>query len=255
LDFPVTRKVISQLPDWVNQFAGALPAPKKVAVQPHGFRWDYPIHNAEVVQVAKAVRMASGIAAALRLADLGFTVECAVLLRTVADFAAEIIFLAEGLLGDHMTAAQTKFVDDYFKVRATSPVELDEREREYYVGRRDIEAAHKRLSERAGVSAEEVAKIAAFLNKGYDSYVHGAYQTAMELFTGETDRFMMAGHKSATYHCISKTSVAGKLHEVVVALEYMAITRKMQPLVATIDAARLELTKSNEESGADCEGA
>jgi hypothetical protein len=250
VDFPVTRGVIAQLPDWVNQLAGALPAPLKAPAKPEGFRWDYPIHNAETVQVAKAVRMASGIAAALYLADRGFTVECYTLLRTVSDFASEVVFLAEGLLAGRLTEAQTKFVDDYFTLLPTSPDELAEREREYYVARKKIYAAHARLFEGAGLPAEEVAKLRAYLDKGYDSYVHGAYQTAMELY--RPGRFMMTGHESAAHRCVAKAAVAGKLHEVVVALGFMARTRKLDPLLTTVTAARLELTKSEEESGTDC---
>src|SRR6267378_3872283 len=97
-DFPFTRSLVAKLPTWVNQLASLLPRPVQVPAQPHGFRWVYPVENADVVQVGKAARMAGGIAAALNLADLGFTVECGSLLRTVSDFASEIAFLAEGLL-------------------------------------------------------------------------------------------------------------------------------------------------------------
>lgn len=146
MDFPVTRRLIDTLPQWIDQLAGALPAPTKVPAKPSGFRWDHPIHNAEVVQVAKAVRMASGIAAALRLADLGLTVECATLLRTVSDFASEIIFLAEGLLEGRMVAAQSKFIEDHFKPLPSSPDELAEREREYF--RRVLEQGVRLLCSR-----------------------------------------------------------------------------------------------------------
>lgn len=63
---------------------------------------------------------------------------------------------------------------------------------------------------------------------------------------------MMTGHESEHHRCIAKTSVAGKLHEVIAALEFMSITRGLGPLVATIDAARRELTASDEQSGANC---
>ncbi len=252
MEFPVTRRIVAQLPQWIDELAAPLPTPQKRASKPTGFRWDYPIHNAEVVQLGKAVRMASGVTAALALADLGFTVECATILRTVSDFASEIIFLAEGLIEERMDAAQTKFVDDYFKPMPTSPDELAAREREYYVARKEIKKAHRRLATGAGVSGDELLKISAFLDKGYDSYVHGAYETAMELYSGETHRFMLGGHESERHRCVARTSVAGKLHEVVAALEYMAITRRLDSLTVMIDAARRELVQSQEESGAYC---
>jgi len=257
-DFPLSRKLITRLPAWIDEMANLLPAPKKVHVD-GGFQWEWPIHNADVVQVNKAVRMASGIAAALQLADLGFTTECAVLLRTVSDFGAEILFLAEGLLEGRMIAAQEKFIEDHFKPLPKSPEELAAREREYYVGRRDILKAHERIAEKARgsgakITGVDMTMIAAYLSKGYDSYVHGASITTMELYSGKTHRFMMTGHESAKHRCIAKTSVAGKLHEVIAALEFMAITRKLPTLTATIDAARCELTSSNEQSGAPCDG-
>src|SRR3989442_1915396 len=108
MDFPITRKVIAMLPGWVDELADVLPPPVKKPAQPRGFHWRYPVETAEIVQVCKAVRMASGIAAALHLADLGVTVECGTLLRTVSDLAFEIAFPGQGLLPSRLTKAQSK---------------------------------------------------------------------------------------------------------------------------------------------------
>lgn len=196
--------------------------------------------------------MASGITAALRLADDGFVVECATLLRTVSDFASEVIFLSEGVLNGEVTAAQSKFVQDYFNPLPVSPDELAEREREYYVGRKDIQKAHARLARGAELPVEDFAKLSAFLNKGYDSYVHGAYESTMELYTGRTHTFMMTGHESARHRCIARSSVAGKLYEVLAALQFMAITRQLSTLAMQIRQARHDLEASAEQSGAEC---
>ena len=123
-DFPVTRGLIATLPTWVNQLASLLPRPVPVPAQPRGFRWAYSDETAEVVQIAKAVRMVSGIAAAMHLADLGFTVECGTVLRTVSDFASEITFLAEGHLTGRMNPDQERFVKDFFKPMPTTPESL-----------------------------------------------------------------------------------------------------------------------------------
>ncbi len=244
--------MITALPAWVDELASRLPAPVKVPAVPRGFRWAYPVETADVVQVGKAVRMVSGIAAALHLADLGFTVECGTLLRAVSDFASEIMFLAEGLIEGRMTKEQTKFIRDYFKPLPNSARELAQRKRERYVARTDIHKAQHRLAAKAGVSTAALGEVLGLLTKGYDSYVHGAYESAMELFTGRTGRFMMTGHESLRHRCMAKVSVAGKLHEVVGALELMALSRRLAPLSATIYRARHELEASNEESGADC---
>ena len=252
MDFPTTRRIVATLPEWVDEMAALLPRPQKVPFQAGGFGWRHPLETAEVVQVAKAVRMASGITAALQLADAAFTVECGTLLRTVSDFASETIFLAEGLFGGQLNAAQTKFVQDYFKPMPQSPDELAAREREYYVGRKDMQKAHGRLAEGAGFSPDDFAKISAYLNKGYDSYVHGAYETVMELFNGRNWRFMMKGQESRRHQCMIRTSVAGKLYEVLAALEMMAMSRELAALAMKIRQARNDLDASGEQSGANC---
>jgi hypothetical protein len=251
-DFPITRKLIRALPAWVNTMASHLPPPVKVPAQPDGKRWAYPVETAEVVQVGKAVRMVSGITAALHLADLGFTVECGTVLRAVSDFASEITFLCEGLIEGRMTKEQSKFVTDYFKPMPTSAAELTQRKREGYVARRHIHNAQQRLVAKAGGSTALFADVLGLLTKGYDSYVHGAYESAMELFTGRTRTFMMVGHESPRHRCMAKVAVAGKLHEVIGALELMALSRRLVPLHATIRSSRHELYGSREEAGDGC---
>jgi hypothetical protein len=251
-DLPITRKLILALPPWVNAMASHLPPPVKVPAQPHGQRWAYPAETAEVVQVGKAVRMVSGITAALHLADLGFTVECGTMLRAVSDFASEIVFLGEGLIEGRMMPEQSKFVKDYFKPLPASAAELAQRKREGYVARRHIHKAQQRLVAKTGGSPAVFAEVIGMLTKGYDSYVHGAYESAMELFTGRTRTFMMRGHESPRHRCMAKVAVAGKLHEVIGALEFMALSRRLVPLHATIRGARHELYASQEESGDGC---
>jgi hypothetical protein len=224
----------------------------KVAQGAGGFRWRYPIETAEVVQVAKGVRMSSGIAAALHLADLTYTVECCALLRVVDDLAAEIIFLSEGLLRGELNAAQAKFVSDHFRPLPRDPDELEEREKESYVARRDIFKAHGRLTESSGQSAELHRRTTAYLNKVGDAYVHGGYETAMEMFTGRGMRFMMTGHESARFICVAKASVAGKLYRVVAALELMALTRRLESLIRQTRQARQDLDISGEQAGDGC---
>jgi hypothetical protein len=248
VDFPVTRQVIDELDEPVQKMAALLPPPLQEPV-PGGFRWRHPVRTAEVVQVAKAVRMVTGIRAALRLADEGWTTECCTLLRTVSDFASEILFLDEGLLEDRFVASQQKFIDQFFVPLPADPDELAEREREYYVGRRDILAAEKRMAEKTGGDPREIARLVKFLNKGYDSYVHGAYGTAMELFTGDGYRFMLRGNESPRARFFAKAAVAGKLHEVVAALEMMAGTRRLADLVSSLRGMRMRLWECEEQGG------
>jgi hypothetical protein len=210
------------------------------------------LRSAEVIQVAKAVRMITGLRAALRLADDGFTTECCTLLRTVSDFAAEILFVGEGIVEGRFTSSQQKFIDQFFVPSPTDPDELAAREREYYVGRKDIIAALSRLAQKARIDSEQLERLVAYLNKGYDSYVHGAYGTAMELFTGQTHTFMLGGHESPQARCDVKIAIAGKLHETLVALELMAMTRRMDNLITKLGTARQRLEESGEQSDNDC---
>ncbi|SRR5882762_1797472 len=251
-DFPVTRGLIATLPTWVNQLASLLPRPVPVPAQPRGFRWAYSDETAEVVQIAKAVRMVSGIAAAMHLADLGFTVECGTVLRTVSDFASEITFLAEGHLTGRMNPDQERFVKDFFKPMPTTPEALEKWRREGYVGRGPIQKAHQRLVEKTTKSVGVFKDVQGLLTKAYDDYVHGSYLTAMSLFTGSTYRFMLGGHESPHHRCMMKVSVAGKLTEVLGTLGLMAVSRKQVPLVMTIRQAMHDLHASNEDSGDDC---
>jgi hypothetical protein len=252
MDFKLTRAAIDALDQPIDTLAANLPAPIQVPLPTGGFRWKYPIQSAEVVQVAKAVRMVTSIRAAWRLAEEGLTTESATLLRVTSDFAGEIGFLAEGILEGKLNKAQQQFVDDYFKPFPADPDELAAREREYYVGRKDISAAHSRLAQRSGVDAAHLERLVKYLNKGYDAYVHGAYLTAMELFNGAANSFVLGKNYSPRANCVTRAAVAGKLHEVFAALELMALTRGHRELMQRLSEIRLELHRSGEPTGRDC---
>jgi len=113
------------------------------------------------------------------------------------------------------------------------------------VGRKDILTAHRRFFGSAG---DGLLKTAAYLNKNYDSYVHGAYFTAMELYHGGTRSFMLAGDESPHHRCVAKVAVAGKLHEVISALELMALTLNLTELRESIREGRIALDASDEQS-------
>ena len=254
MDFPDTRSIIARLPAWVDQFTGVLPAPNKNHLDSGGFRWRHKVENHQTLLVTKAVRIASGLRAAMLLADYGHTVEAATLLRTVADFSAEIMFVSEGVLEGRFTNDQAKFIEQHHAAPPTSADELAAREREYYVGRKAIAKAHRRLAEKTGGGADQLEKLAAFLNKGYDSYVHGKYDSAMELFSGRTSTFLMEGTESARNICIAKVSVAGKVGEALNALRLMAMTWPMPGMADEIGAAFNELAASGEQSNDVCDG-
>ncbi len=254
VDCPRTRAIIDALPGWVEQFAERLPQPVKKHLDGGGFRWEHEVLDAETLQVAKAVRIASGLRAAMVLADSAHTVECSVILRTVADFSAEIWFIGEGLLEGRFTKEQARFIEQHHSPLPSSPNELAERERDYYVGRKAIAKAHKRIADKAGENAEELLNIASFLNKGYDSYVHGSYGSAMELFLGRTMGFMMTGRRSPANVCMTKASIACKLNEALNTLRFMATTRGMKALERELHVAFESIERSQEDAGLPCHG-
>jgi hypothetical protein len=252
-DFPVTRGIMAQLPAWIRGFVNRLERPIKAPVK-DSFRWEPPSKDAPTLQVAKAVRIASGLRAAMILADARHTAEVFVILRTVADFSAEIEFVAEGMLEDRFIKEQEDFIRQHFEPPATDPDELAAREREYYVGRKAIEKSLRRIAEKAGAPADKMVSITAFLNKGYDSFVHGANHSAMELFTGGGYRFMMTGHESDRFVCMAKVGVAAKLKEALNALSFMAMSWRLKEPYDEFRSAYDRLDASKEDAGAPCVG-
>jgi hypothetical protein len=253
MDFPVTRAVLLRLDGWVRAFSRSLPPPVQVPFL-DSFRWEHQDKTPEAAQVAKAVRAASGLNAAMRLADLRYTVEVGVLLRTVADFSAEIIYLGEALYEGRLTPDQQKFVEQHFATLPMDPDELAAREREYYVGRKDLAKAHKRIFEKHGGAQDELLKVGAFLNKGYDAYVHGANMSVMELYNGHTSSFMLQGHASERFVCMAKVSIAGKLQGFLNSLRFMALTWGATDLDQQVRATCIEMDRSGEDRAVPCAG-
>jgi hypothetical protein len=85
-DFPVMRRTMDRLDGWVMALASPLLPLGEFPQELNGlkgFRWDFKEKTERALMVGKAVRMASGIRAALILADLGYVTECGTILRTV----------------------------------------------------------------------------------------------------------------------------------------------------------------------------
>lgn len=248
--FAVTRKLIDSFPAWVDEFTAMLPSAERV-YQPNGFVWRHPDPDARAVQLAKAVRIASGLRAAMLLADQRHTAEVYVLLRTIADYSAEIQFLGEGQLNG-MTSEQNRFVVQQLAPTPKTPEEMAALEKEYYVGRGAMGKALGRIAANAGVTKEFLLSLRDFLNRGYDGFVHGAYFSAMDLYTGRDHRFMMRGHEGDRSVCMIKAGIAGKLKEALNALRLMSITWGRNDLQERLRVAFDELDQSGEDTRAPC---
>ena len=95
------------------------------------------------------------------------------------------------------------------------------------------------LAEKAEIDTEESRAVLDFLNLIFDAYVHGAYETTMELYDPVTGRFMMRGHPLAQKRQEFVTHVCLKLHEVVCAIELTAaVTPQPEVLQAVGDLRR-----------------
>ncbi|MCX5890533.1 MAG: hypothetical protein NTY36_13960 [Deltaproteobacteria bacterium] len=222
-DFSFGRKLIDQLDRWANELASPLLPPREVFEEGNEIRLEFREHIPHSVLIGKSIRAVSGIRAALVLADLGYLAECAALLRVVSDFCTEITAVGEALnRGGKFPAAVQKFVDQYFIQKPRTPEDLAETERTRYVSREELMKADLRLAENAQIDGEQMRIVRRFLNMTYDAYIHGSYETTMELYDPLTGRFMMSGNASASKREEFVEAVLLKLHEVIVAIEFTA---------------------------------
>lgn len=248
-DFRQTRRVIDQLDGWVLTLSRTLPDPVRVREPDGNFHWEYPEKSPRVVQMAKAVRLTSGIRAALILVDQALVSESASILRMVSDYSTEIIAVGEGMMRGKLTTAQQKFVDQFFAPIPGTPEEYAAQEKEFYVSREELMKSEVRLAHEASLDGEYLRILRRYLNKGYDSYVHGAYLTAMQLYHGGIKAFKTRGAADDRNGILAgKRAVAGKLLEVIAALELMAILWGLSQLKDELRTARHELTRSREQS-------
>ena len=232
------RDLIDKLDGWVDKLAAPLMPPRMVVEEPDLIRLELREHIPHAVMIGKCVRAVSGIHAALALADLGYVVECAAVLRMVSDFCTEITAIGEALnRGSELPRAVRTFVDHYFVPKPRTPDQFEAAERARYVSRKDLMKAEVRLAENANVDGEQLRTTHRFINMTYDAYVHGAYETTMELCDPDTGRFMMRGHLSSSKRQEFVEAVFLKLHEVVIAVEFTgAVTAHAEIFKAARDA-------------------
>ena len=217
------REILGKLDHWTNNLAApALP----LRATPEGnneVRLEFRQKIPESVMVGKLVRAVSGLRGALVLADVGHITECAAVLRIVSDFCTEILAIGSSLQqGGELPSAVKDFVDQYFMPRARTPDELASRKRMQYVSREKLMKAYGALSENQPIDTNLLKRAHRFVKMAYDSYVHGAYETTMELWNPRTRLFEMRGHPSPTKREEFVEAVFLKMYEVVVAVEMTA---------------------------------
>ena len=217
------KEILGKLDRWANELAAPTP-PLRAAPDGDGevrleFRQQIPASG----MVGKLVRVVSGLRGALLLAEAGHITECAALLRIVSDFCIEISAIGSSLhRSDEMRASVKKFVNQYFMPRARTPDECAARKRMQYVSREKLMRAHEALAEKQPIDMNLLKGSHRFVNMVYDAYVHGAYETTMELWNRRTRSFEMRGHPSPTKREEFVEAVFLKMHEVIQAVELTA---------------------------------
>ncbi|HKO21097.1 MAG TPA: hypothetical protein VJX91_00455 [Candidatus Eisenbacteria bacterium] len=229
----------------MNELAATLPAPVLIKVGGRT-RWEHESKTPLELQVAKAVRLATSLRAALALADLRLTTEASSLLRMIGDINGEIGLLAEALVAGRLTKEQQDFLDQNFSYLPSTPEQLAAREPVRIVGRGTVAKARARLFRAPKAAVEEDARRVAYLHSGHDGYVHAKYSTAMELFNGRY--FMLVGSESEAQVRSAKIAVAGKTVESVQSLRLMAKIRGLDKLRDDLRAAEVAVMKEHEEA-------
>ena len=253
-DFLITRRTLARLDEWFAQLARPFLPLKMVELDDQRagrFWWNFREENARTVMIGKAVRLISGIRAAMLLADHGYVTECGTVLRTVSDYTIEIGSLIDSVTGtEGPTTAQNEFVRQYFLPMAESPEAFASGARERWVARKEIFAGFIRWAAQFDKNSEieKLQQYTEYLLMGYDKYVHGSYITAMELYNGETESFMLGGNDADFVRDIAKRSVASKLHEAITVFVSLAALDGDIRLVHSIGAVGLMLYDSGELS-------
>lgn len=245
--FACTRSVLRALEGWVNTLARHLPPPVQKPSPDGSFRWRFAEETPRVLLVGKSVRMASAIVAAMELTDLHFLVEGASLLRMVSDYSSEILSVSRGVIKGALTTDERRYVEEYFAAFPETTEEFRAIGKRRFVSREDLLKSQRRMVQDAGQDADEFAKNRAGLNAAYDAFVHGAYHTAMDMYHGGERRFMTRGHEYEPHVDVTRTAVAGKLHEVLTAVQMIAASFEDVDVYVAIERARLALNRSGED--------
>ena len=193
--------------------------------------------------IGKCVRAVSGVHAALALAERGYVVECPTIMRMVSDFCTEIITIGKALQSEgELPDSVRTLVERYFAPMPSTPEEYKETKRPRYPSRKDLMKVETRWAVMVGVTYhddEQKRDLEKYLNSIFDAYVHGAYETTMELYDPGVGHFRMRGFRSQSKQQDHVRLVFAKLHEVVGALECTAaVTAHEEIWKATRDARR-----------------
>ena len=244
-----TRRALTKLQYGADRIAHAAGRPSLFG--PTGLQW-YRFPDETILQVAavKAVRIVSGLNATFRLAEQGYSVEAAVVLRTVDDFVDEITFLLEGYQSGAPTRAHQDFLKHFFgeTVESTEQMLVDG-SRPDRVKKKSIQAGQARYLNPDDPDAPR--KMVKAIDRGFDGYVHGAYPHSMELFDPNraSGTFRMEGVDGTPYQATILTHLALYVSRALSVFGMVALHIGEQALREELVGARKRFEESSEAHG------
>jgi hypothetical protein len=240
------EELLNAMTSWVAVLAKPFTPPKEIPYGDDGLLLEFWDKRPETVMLGKLVRAVSGMNAAMHLAEIGYVTECGALLRIVSDLCQEISTIAMALQavydGKPMNAEVETFVGHYFLPMAKSPDEFAAQTQIRYVSRKRLLLAKVALSPSVpGIGSDMVLKLARFLNKTYDAFVHGYFESTMQLWSPEKRTFEVQGRSDEHVRAEFVEASLLKLHELVTATELTANMTGCDEVFKSARAARRKM--------------
>ena len=224
---PILERSLVDLENAVNMLTKNLPKPLYLGEPPRG-NFRYADRDDQLFQVLKAVRVVSGLHAAVHLSEVRHYQEAAVVLRTVSEALQDIDVVNEGRTSSSgPTEYQKDLVDQFFAcddVDRVPAILAGTAEATPRVPRKKKRAAVERYLSRRP-NTDPLRNMLDAVDAILDGYVHCGYAQVMEMyFESATSRgFMMRGIEVAAradlfarwfplfvYHALN--SIAGLLY-------------------------------------------
>jgi hypothetical protein len=193
---PLIDECVGRLASAAKTIGAALPPPQIVDVSGQK-QYRYTDHTPYHVAFLKGLRVVSGLNACLYLLAGGYAQEIMVIIRTLDDFTAEIVFILEKAEAGTLTQHQKKFLADFFReefVNSNNPL-LNEDRRDTVPNKNIIASFARQAGPYANPS--DLQKMFMVTNDALSGYVHGAYPHIMEMFGGGPPQFHLQGMRGS----------------------------------------------------------
>ena len=239
------ESLINDIATWVTVLAKPITPPKPVPIGKDGLKLEFWDNNPETLMIGKLVRVVSGINAAMALAELGYVSECGAMLRIVSDFCEEIATIGAAVEARHKGTPFHEhiegFIAHYFTPLATSPDELERETEVRYISRKQMMKVRINQVQSLGLNSNDMRKLRNYLNKVFDGFVHGYFESTMELWDPTARRFQVKGMPEAAKKEEYVDAVILKLHGVVSAIECVAAMTACEEVFNKAREARRKL--------------